>query len=693
MVASGCGVPRFLIQWVDKEYHRPDRTRKSVTTSLFVFFINYGYLIYGANADFKEDDVARFERCVYSQTITAPETLDTIKTLIETYKFVPVRGFGSPIDETVYLVSKADLKLVTGLLRNGLDIESVNDLVMERVLWRADVSDALVQSYLAVGFRLSPVAVKKGLQMARPAALEVLRTRVSAPLLQRLAEETIYDMFGPSIRGWNFTPEAVDFLMAAFPISEEVMEHAIFRLPGAPTDLPDSFPATRSYMKANPCPAWRWVLRNYGPTHRFTIACFDDALSRAAAERDLHALHDVFLEAGVQFRPRHVKILACRVLHRDMTANALHLLQAMRAQVTANFRETLKDSNPAPTMPGAYVTNSSSNQSSSFLPTPPASPIASPATLPIPIPIPIPNSSDASAFQTPPSSLENDVSMPVHRHLTNMDLQIWIRNLREEITENEEWDQRMRTTQLEGGPRGGAYRISRAPEDAIRFLEEAKEFVADLAPPVRSLDRKSTGKMANRFRASVVGGVGRQNSISSGNNSASGPSSSNRPIASLNRRNRGIVRRNSAPVAGAPFQGQASTSIAATQTTQAPAAESNNAITGQAMAAEPAAEADEGGLADDEDDENNQQGGNAEEGEAQANAHGEEVENAAQPTGPPPTGGLLSQRRSSRASTHSLPANSNRAFDGFVRRISSWWSTNISRGGPPHWDPRTTQNG
>ncbi|KAI8851651.1 hypothetical protein BC829DRAFT_441300 [Chytridium lagenaria] len=370
MVASGCGVPRFLVQWVDKEYHRPDRTRKSVSAALFVFFVNAGFMHYGANADFKEDDVARFEDACTARS----------------FKFVPVRGFGSPIDETVYLVSKIDLKLVLGFIKNGLDLASVNDMVMERVLWRSDVSDTLVQSYLAVGFQLSAMAIKKGLQMARPSSLEVLRNRVSAPLLQKLAEETVFDMFGPSVRGWNFTPEALDFLMAAFPISEEVMEHAIFRLPGAPADLPDSFPATRCYMKANPCPAWRWILRTYGPSHRFTMACFDVVLLLSVT----YTLSRRHIEAGVQFRPRHVKILACRVLHRDMTANALHLLQVMRIQVTALYRDVINGPQPIPTLPGSYVNTPSTPNTSSYLATPPSSP-SSPlrppnSTLPPPAP-------------------------------------------------------------------------------------------------------------------------------------------------------------------------------------------------------------------------------------------------------------------------------------------------------------------
>ncbi|KAJ3117924.1 hypothetical protein HDU96_004828 [Phlyctochytrium bullatum] len=567
MVSAGCGVPRFLIQWVDKEYHRPERSRRSVSAGIFVFFVNAGYLNYGMNADFKEDDIARFERCVYNQNSTATETVETLKTLIDTYKFVPVRGFGSPIDETVYLVSKIDLRLVRGFIRNGLDIDSVNDMVMERVLWRPDISNDLIQSYVSVGFSLTPPAIKKGLQMARPSTLDVLRARVPPQQLQKLAEETIYDMFGPSIRGWTFTPEALDFLTAAFPIGEDVMERAILRVPSASADAPDAFPATRCYMKANPCPAWRWILRNFGPTHRFTMASFDDAISRAAADRDLHSLHDVFLEAGVQFRPRHVKILACRVLHRDMTANALHLLQVMRTQVTTNYRDLVRTpptKTPAPSAAAATATSGTS-----YLATPPSSPLLASAAATLPEPTEWTRRPSDGSNEPEEGDLGLSTATP---RPTHADLQTWIRHLKDEITENDEWDQRMRTTQLEGGPRGGAYRITRPPEDAVRFLDEAKGFVADLTPPppppapISSMDRK--GK---RFRASVVvGGMnGRQGPSSPPSPSSPTPS---RPIVSLARRSRGnIVRRNSAPIPGAensrfdfvpPGQGAASTSTA-----------------------------------------------------------------------------------------------------------------------------------
>ncbi|KAI9333917.1 hypothetical protein DFJ73DRAFT_764208 [Zopfochytrium polystomum] len=491
MIAAGCGLPRFLVQLVDKEYHRLDRTRRPVSAAIFVFFITMGFKVYGYNADFKEDDVARFERTLYGSTLAAAEAIETIRTLVQQYLFVPVRGLGSPVDETVY-----------SLVENGLELPFVNDLILEKVLWRTDLTDAILQSYLSVGFELTGPVIKKGVQMARQSTLDILRLRVPQERLQRLAEETVIDIFGPTIRGWVFSPEAVDFIVNAFPVSEDVMETALFRIPGAPSDLPDSFPATRCYMKANPCPVWIWILRVYGPAHRFTMACFDDALSRAAAERDLHALHDVYLDAGVQFRPRHVKILACRVLHRDMTANALHLLKVMRSQVVTAAKEYAKELVAAAVAAAAAKAQAMQAEGGGggF------SVAESGASPPPSEPPSIPSAAAAAAAATAAAAASNV--------LTPQAREVWVKALRDEIVDNEEWDHRMRTTQLEGGPRGGAYRISRPPDDALKFLDEARDFVTDLCsnfivnPPIPSAGAGASPTVMGLMYGATVGRSG-----------------------------------------------------------------------------------------------------------------------------------------------------------------------------------------
>ncbi|KAJ3207534.1 hypothetical protein HDU82_003612 [Entophlyctis luteolus] len=410
---------------------------------------------------FTPEDVTRFERCAYGEASTSDESTELIRDLIINFHFVPVRGLGSPIDETVYLVSKLDLSLIPILVRNGMEIADVNDSIMERVLWRSDVTDQIVAAYMRVGFRVTSPAIKKGLQMGRAATIDILRNYVSPTSLQAYAEETVVDMFGPSIR--------------------DVMLRAILRHPngGVNPEAPDAFPATRSYMKANPCPVWRWILQTYGPGHNLTIACFEDAISRAAADRELHALHDVFLEAGVQFRPRHVKILACRVLHRDMTANALHLLHAMREQLirTTQYRfPAIFDTRK----PSEFIPTTSSSLSFLFgnIKTPTTS--AGPSRSNIFDADAESNSSDDIDDTAMVDAIASPVSTDSIKHLSAAECAEWIRAFEEEVTCSSEWDVRMRTTQLEGGPRGGAYRITRPPEDALRFLDVARETVIEL---------------------------------------------------------------------------------------------------------------------------------------------------------------------------------------------------------------------
>ncbi|KAJ3188145.1 hypothetical protein HDU85_005293 [Gaertneriomyces sp. JEL0708] len=420
MRCMGAPVQRFLVQVVDKEYHRTsERVKNPVDLSLYVFLIQEGFKLYGADADFKDDDVAKFERLVYggvtvptSPGSPTPDTLDAIRTLIKKFAFVPVRGLGSPIDETIFLLSKLDINLIPKLVDNGLDLDSVNDQVVERVLWRTDLDEKLLARYLNHGFVLSEHAIKKGLQIGRPSIVHMLRAHVDEEDLEVLAHEALVDMFGPSTsRSWAFVPDTAEFIINTFHIPLSTLARAIYTNPDA-SRLPNGscveFPATRCYMKPNPCPLWRWILRTYGPHHEFTRACFDDALSRAASDRDLHRLHDEYIHAGVRFYPRHVKILACRLLHRDMTANALQHLRTLADQIR--------------------------------------------------------DDRDAGV-------------MTEHERIE------WLTTLRDEIVENEEWMQRMQTTQLEGGARGGAYRISRAPEEALKFLHVARELASELGVP------------------------------------------------------------------------------------------------------------------------------------------------------------------------------------------------------------------
>jgi hypothetical protein len=265
-----------------------------------------------------------------------------------------------------------------------------------------------------------------------------------------------------------------------------------------------------------------------------------DALSRAAAERELHALHDVYIDAGVQFRPRHVKILACRVLHRDMTSNALHLLHVMKSQIVSAAREYAKEVvalyregyqnqtsfSSSPNSPSSSFPYFSSYQSSS-------SSLSSQATL-----APPSHPLQPSNSFYPISSSLSATSATSHKNVTasnGFSMQIrdnWLQALRSEITENDEWDTRMRTTQLEGGPRGGAYRISRPPEDALKFLEEARGMVAELLGVEKDIQKErdrivhggiSMGVLGRRM--SLPGGKGKD--VTSGRRNSNGGQGNN----------------------------------------------------------------------------------------------------------------------------------------------------------------------
>lgn len=147
------------------------------------------------------------------------------------------------------------------------------------------------------------------------------------------------------------------------------------------------------------------------------VACFDDALSRAVADQTLHDLLDNFLEQGMVLRPRHVKILACRVLHRNMTSNALQIFIHLKKQLQERRRLA------------------TSKFSSSF-----------------------------------------DEITQVHEP----ELQGFLEALNRDLLLNDDWKTKSSTIQLGGGINGGTYQISRTPTDVLRFIDVGKAIVQDL---------------------------------------------------------------------------------------------------------------------------------------------------------------------------------------------------------------------
>lgn len=184
------------------------------------------------------------------------------------------------------------------------------------------------------------------------------------------------------------------------------------------------------------------VLDNYGPHHRFSIACFDDALSRAVADAPLHELLDAFLDSGAVLRPRHVKVLACRILHRNMTFNALHMMLQMSHQVRDRYRATITQLNQAKYPPIDHISQ-----------------------------------------------------------IGKLELVGFRSALASEIVYNTEWKERSRTIQLGTGHHGETFRIDKAPDDVVRFTNEATKLLHDIDGWIKVLTIKEEEKDSKPMKA------------------------------------------------------------------------------------------------------------------------------------------------------------------------------------------------
>ena len=151
---------------------------------------------------------------------------------------------------------------------------------------------------------------------------------------------SLYEILGPYTANhslnvpWN--SQAANRLIKYFKIDHEHVKKCILTHPGESFTWnanPNYFPSTRPYLKSRPCGVWKWVVETFGPHHVLSVACMDDALSRAVSDPELHAIHHHFLDAGFIFRPRHVRIVACRALHASMSRNAIDLIKRMSKQI------------------------------------------------------------------------------------------------------------------------------------------------------------------------------------------------------------------------------------------------------------------------------------------------------------------------------------------------------------------------
>jgi hypothetical protein len=381
---------------------------------------------------------------VRRNTDEADSAIQELRTLIIDYHFVPVLDLSHKlIGESIYMLSNLDLSLIRDMVvHNGFCLSHWNDTVMERLM-ATPVSLHTIQSYVDVGFCLSDVVVKRAIALGKPYSFELLNSLVSQERLQKVAEDTVYELFGPYLDResslnvpWNSF--AVQRIIQQYRISDQVIERALLECPEETCTFEKvhaNFPVTRPYLKSKPYAIWKFILENYGPHHRFTMACFDDAISRAVADQSLHHLIDTFLDSGVVLRPRHVKILACRVLHRNMTANALKLMVHLRKQIVERYRKAIQLNYP------------------------------------------------------------QDHITQIHQE----ELRAFAAALKVDMLDNQEWKERSRTVQLGGGTSGGAFRIDRAPQDVVRFIEEGTL----LAQFIAHSDYKKTDTKERKPKSSV----------------------------------------------------------------------------------------------------------------------------------------------------------------------------------------------
>ncbi len=356
------------------------------------------------------------------------ERATALEELIRKYKFIPLSELASrPLHESIFNLCKMNLSLIHDLKANGFSLEKVNDNVMERLMNHPYFNLRYLNSFLDVGFSLNDLVVKRAIAASRKKVLNVLQSVITPEKLQVYVEETIYQLFGPNLSyktslNTTWSSDKIEYLMDTFKISEEFLVKCILTHPESDYSLEmprPEFPSTRPYLKTSPYMVWQWILDRFGPHHEFSIAVMDDALSRAVSEEELHRLHDSFIEAGFILRPRHIKILACRVLHRNMTQNALHLMRHMRQQVVDRQLQTI-----------------------------------------------VASSSVTPSETAPTISLAESIAFRIA--------------LNREVLQNEEWRHRLATIQLEGGVRGGAHMLFGAPEDGLKFFDEAQKFDSEL---------------------------------------------------------------------------------------------------------------------------------------------------------------------------------------------------------------------
>ena len=421
LLQNGCQLPRFLAQIVVKRFSFHVNT---IDPGLYALIVKRSFDLYECNALFENNDQQTFDMLL--RNTPTWDIIDDIRSLIINYKFYPVSALSRrSVADSLFIMASFDMSLVTDLVRTtGLQLDEHNEDVMEKLLSNP-LSTKTIAAFTSLGFKFTDLIIKRTIAWGRPYALATLIALVDEFRLNKLVGETVKEIFGPFLSReeslnvpWN--AQALHRILHVFKVSDNQIENALLADPSSSftMDTPHpKFPITRPYFKSRPYQVWHWVYDTFGPHHKLTMSCFDDALSRAASDGALHVLLETFVAGGVVMRPRHIRILACRwlslirVLHRNMTHNALRVMRSLRNQVIERKRNT--------------------------------------------------------ELHNPDGSNEDNIDM-----ISRDELILFSDALEREVLKNPDWKQKARTQQLSGDALGTVFTISRMPDDVVNFVEQ-----------------------------------------------------------------------------------------------------------------------------------------------------------------------------------------------------------------------------
>jgi hypothetical protein len=205
--------------------------------------------------------------------LSSEDTADAIhglEQLITKYNFFPVpeKSFRL-LGESLYLMANLNVRLILLLVSHtGFNLSPYNDKVMDKLFQHVSLTENQVLNYLNVGFMLTDYTIKRAIAFGRPQVFEILDSLVEPKRLQKLVDETVFELFGPYIDRntslnvpWN--PDAISRLINHYHVSSVVIGKALLTHPEESCTFDavhESFPVTRPYLKGKPYLIWRFCL-------------------------------------------------------------------------------------------------------------------------------------------------------------------------------------------------------------------------------------------------------------------------------------------------------------------------------------------------------------------------------------------------------------------------------------------------